>query len=117
LKFFLGYFARFSPKLVETKTNSRNAKPIHFTGRTADKIALFLWSIPSCFLLNFVFLKRYGFVYSFEFWFKSRDEAGGGTQKEQLGSVTDHSVLLHFKNARALANQIACYKTYIPLIL
>jgi hypothetical protein len=57
-KIFLCYFARFCPKLVETKTNSTNAKPVTFTvftRWTTDKIALFLWSIPSSFLINFVF--------------------------------------------------------------
>jgi hypothetical protein len=63
------------------------------------------------FCYGFVFLKLYGFVYSFEFWLQSRDEAGKN-QKDQ-GSATDDSVLLHY-NARALANQIACY---IPLTL
>jgi hypothetical protein len=45
--------------LFETKTDSTNAKQINFytvfTRRTIDNIALFLWSIPSCFLINFVF--------------------------------------------------------------
>jgi hypothetical protein len=52
-KFFLDYFARFY--LFETKTNSTSAKPANFytvfTRRTTDNIALFLRSIPSCFLI------------------------------------------------------------------
>ena len=51
------YFARFS--LFETKTNSTNAKLVNFytvfTSTTIDSIALFLSSIPSCFLIHFVF--------------------------------------------------------------
>jgi hypothetical protein len=34
----LGYFVCFCPKLVETKTNLGNAKPVQFRDRTRDKI-------------------------------------------------------------------------------
>ena len=57
-KVFLGYFAPQTCGDKITKTNSTNAKPVNFTiftRTTIHKIALFLWSIPSCFLINFVF--------------------------------------------------------------
>jgi hypothetical protein len=57
--FFSPLFCTLLPKTCQDKNiNSTNAKPVNFTiftRRTIDKIALFLWYIPSCFLINFVF--------------------------------------------------------------
>jgi hypothetical protein len=40
--FFLDYFARFYPKLVETTTNSTNAKSVNFTRGTIENCFVLL---------------------------------------------------------------------------
>jgi hypothetical protein len=78
-----------------------NAKPFNFTvftRRPTDKIAMFLRSIRSGFLINFVFKKSYSFVYIFE----------GRSQ------MTDHGVLLRH-STRISKRNCLLYPTYIKI--
>jgi hypothetical protein len=76
--FFLGYFARFYPKLVETTTNSTNAKPVNFTRRTIENcfvplVYSFLLSGKICILKA-----RWFCLY---IWLKSSDEEGKNRER------------------------------------
>ena len=78
-----------------------NDKPVNFTvftRRPADKIATFLRSIRSGFLINFVFKKSYSFVYIFE----------GRSQ------ITDHDVLLRY-STRISQRNCLLYPTYLKI--
>jgi hypothetical protein len=46
--FFPGYFARFYPKLVETTTNSTNAKPVNFAALAWERV--FSWAVNDQYL-------------------------------------------------------------------
>ena len=66
--FFLDYFVRFYPKLVETRTNSTNAKAVSFIRRTIENcfaplVYSFLFSGKFCILkaltiVLFIFLAK-----------------------------------------------------------
>jgi hypothetical protein len=117
-KFFLDYFARFF--LFETKTNSTIAKPVNFdtvfTRRTIDNIALFLWSIPSCFLIHFVFWKyECSIVWMFCLYFslKSRDEAGEKEKHRKSKALPRNQCIIASQCTRISQSNYLLYPTYI----
>jgi hypothetical protein len=107
--FFLGYLARFYPKLVETTTNSTNAKPVNFTRRTIENC--FVPLVYSVLLSGKICILK-ALWFCLYFWLKSSDEEGEKQRRSKaVPQITACALLRH--NARALANQIFCYITLI----